>query len=97
MSPDCWNFLGTRVKYLTFSPPKSAQFQLVQPSSACRLARRYLCAPRRLRHSGGRPSIALSWSFGYLYLARGDEMSGRMFAAFLPKLVMVLPVALFAA
>src|ERR1700722_8966738 len=30
-------------------------------------------------------------------LARGDEMSGRMFAPFLPKLVMVLPTALLAA
>jgi len=30
-------------------------------------------------------------------LARGDEMSGRMFAPFLSKLVMVLPAALFAA
>ena len=30
-------------------------------------------------------------------LARGDEMSGRIFAPFLPKLVMVLPAALFAA
>ena len=32
-----------------------------------------------------------------LALARGDEMSGRIFAPFLPKLVMVLPAALFAA
>src|ERR1700676_169126 len=30
-------------------------------------------------------------------LARGDEMSGRIFAPFLPKLVIVLPAALFAA
>ena len=30
-------------------------------------------------------------------LARGDKMSGRMFAPLLPKLVMVLPAALFAA
>lgn len=30
-------------------------------------------------------------------LARGDKMSGRMFAPFLPKWVMVLPAALFAA
>jgi hypothetical protein len=43
-----------------------------------------------------RARVSVILEFRVFVLARGDEMSGQMFAPFLPKWVMVLPTALFA-